>query len=31
MIMKCEHCRLDYQKSQMIEAKGKFFCCRGCL
>lgn len=25
MIMKCEHCRLDYQKSQMIEAKGKFF------
>lgn len=29
--MKCEHCRLDYQKSQMIEAKGKFFCCRGCL
>lgn len=25
MIMKCEHCRLDYQKFQMIEAKGNFF------
>lgn len=28
--MKCEHCRLDYQKSQMLEVKGKFFCCKGC-
>lgn len=30
MIMKCEHCRLDYQKSQMLEVKGNFFCCKGC-
>ena len=28
--MRCEHCRLDYDKSQMIEAYGKFFCCKGC-
>ncbi|MFQ6341534.1 heavy metal translocating P-type ATPase [Campylobacter sp. VTCC 70190] len=30
MIMKCEHCRLDYKQAQMIEYKGKFFCCKGC-
>lgn len=28
--MKCEHCRLNFKKSQMIEFKGKFFCCKGC-
>ncbi|MBZ7930035.1 MULTISPECIES: heavy metal translocating P-type ATPase [Campylobacter] len=28
--MKCEHCRLSYQKSQMIIYKDKFFCCKGC-
>ncbi len=28
--MKCQHCRLDFQKSQMIEVGGKFFCCKGC-
>ncbi|TKX32082.1 heavy metal translocating P-type ATPase [Campylobacter estrildidarum] len=28
--MKCEHCRLSYQKSQMILYKDKFFCCKGC-
>ena len=30
MIMKCEHCKLDYKQAQMIEYKGKFFCCKGC-
>ncbi len=25
MIMKCEHCKLDYKQAQMIEYKGKFF------
>ncbi len=28
--MKCEHCKLNFKKSQMIEFKGKFFCCKGC-
>ncbi|MBZ7955431.1 heavy metal translocating P-type ATPase [Campylobacter molothri] len=28
--MKCEHCRLSYQKSQMIIYKDNFFCCKGC-
>ncbi|WP_434735766.1 hypothetical protein, partial [Campylobacter jejuni] len=23
MIMKCEHCKLDYKQAQMIEYKGK--------
>ncbi len=30
MIMKCEHCKLDYKQAQMIEYKGKIFCCKGC-
>lgn len=29
MIIRCEHCGLDHQKFQMIEARGKFLCCRG--
>ena len=28
--MKCAHCRLDFQKEQMLEKHGQFFCCTGC-
>ncbi len=30
MIMRCEHCRLNYKKEQMLEKNGIFFCCKGC-
>ncbi|AXP08360.1 heavy metal translocating P-type ATPase [Campylobacter hepaticus] len=30
MLMKCEHCRLDYEQTQMIAYSDKFFCCKGC-
>ena len=28
--MKCSHCRLDFDKKQMLEKDGHFFCCTGC-
>lgn len=28
--MRCAHCRLNFEKEQMIEKKGNFFCCKGC-
>ena len=28
--MKCSHCRLDFDKRQMLEKDGHFFCCTGC-
>lgn len=28
--MKCAHCQLDFKKEQMLEERGKFFCCTGC-
>ncbi|KAA6230166.1 heavy metal translocating P-type ATPase [Campylobacter sp. LR291e] len=28
--MKCTHCRLDFNESQMIRANDKYFCCTGC-
>lgn len=28
--MKCAHCQLDFKQEQMLENKGRFFCCTGC-
>lgn len=29
-MMKCSHCRLDFDERQMLEKDGHFFCCTGC-
>jgi Cu+-exporting ATPase len=28
--MKCSHCHLKYNKANMIEDRGEYFCCNGC-
>ncbi|NDJ27645.1 heavy metal translocating P-type ATPase [Campylobacter sp. MIT 12-8780] len=28
--MKCTHCKLEFNKAQMLEKNGHFFCCKGC-